>query len=628
MCGIAGFLLTGGQWRVDVIEAMTSTMSHRGPDDSDTWLDQSEGVALGHRRLSILDLSPLGRQPMQSACGRYMIVYNGEVYNHLELREELSGVHFRSTSDTETILAAIAAWGLEEAVRRFVGMFAMAVWDRHERTLSLVRDRMGIKPLYYGRAGNGVVFGSELKVLRACPAFDPSVDRDSLSLYFRHNYIPSPYSVYKGVRKLEPGTIAVFEPGASEPKVHTYWSARDVWRMGLSDPFAGTEEEALAELEGVLSKAVLRRMLSDVPLGAFLSGGIDSSTVVALMQAHSSRPVRTFSIGFHEARYNEAGYARIIANHLGTDHTELYVTPADLLDVVPSIPRLWDEPFGDSSQIPTYILSKLTREHVTVSLSGDGGDELFSGYQRYFWMKRWKGVTVIPRPLRGLAANMLKRLPDRFFDLFGSVGPKLRWRLDLLGLSDFSEFYRYFVSHWKNPSEFVIGSREPRTHLTTRENTITDDIFAQMALWDILGYLPDDILTKVDRASMGASLEARVPMLDHNVVEFAARIPTTMKVRGNKGKHLLRRVLNKYVPKELVERPKMGFGVPIEHWMRNELKEWCEDMLAPSTIRKQGYLDADMVSRMWHEFLDGEPNWNYYLWDVLMFQAWLEEWGA
>lgn len=630
MCGIAGIYSFSGQpdeGMARTVRAMSDTLHHRGPDDSGIWVDADSGIALGHRRLSILDLSPLGRQPMHSQCGRYVVTYNGEVYNHLELRKELDGFSFKSTSDTETILAAISAWGLKEAVSRFVGMFAIGLWDKEVRSLSLVRDRLGIKPLYYGQAGDALVFGSELKALRAHPEFRSSIDRDALSLFFRHNYIPAPYSIYGAAKKLDPGTIAVFENGVTDPTLSTYWSAQEVWKYGLDNPFDGSENEAVDELERVLGQAVSRRMLSDVPLGAFLSGGIDSTTVVALMQAHSDRPVRTFSIGFHEKAYNEAEHAKVVAQHLGTEHTELYVTPKDLLDVVPSIPRYWDEPFADSSQIPTYILSSLTREHVTVSLSGDGGDELFSGYQRYFWMDRWKELARIPRPLRSVIGQGLKAIPAWCFDLVGPVGRKIRWRLDLLGMKDFSEFYRYFVSHFKRPDELVLGSTEPATALTRKENLITSDRFVQMALWDILSYLPDDILTKVDRASMGVALEARVPLLDHQVVEFAAKIPMSMKVRGDKGKWLLRQLLYRHVPKECVERPKMGFGVPVEQWMRTELREWCEDLLNLDVIRGQGYLDADMVGRMWNEYLAGESNWNYYLWDVLMFQAWLEQGG-
>jgi len=607
---------------------MTDTMSHRGPDDSGVWVDAKKKVALGHRRLSIQDLSKLGAQPMHSACGRFTLCYNGEVYNHFNIRQNLSGYPFKSSSDTETILAAVSRWGLEKAVKKMVGMFAFALWDEQERTVSLVRDRLGVKPLFYGKVGNDLVFGSELKAIRKYSGFDSIIDRNALSLYFRHNYIPAPYSVYQGIKKMEPGTIVTFDDSCELVRTSTFWSAKDVWMEGVESPFSASADEVADELEKLLSKAISGRMLSDVPLGAFLSGGIDSSIVAAIMQAQSSQPIRTFSIGFHNAKYNEAEHAKAVATYLGTNHTELYVTPSDLLDVVPSIPALWDEPFGDSSQIPTYILSKLTRKHVTVALSGDGGDELFSGYQRYFSMDKWEIISKIPKSVRSVAGSGVRRLPSNSFDFLGGLGPKIRWRLDILGMSQFSEFYRYFMSHFKHPNEFVLGSKEPATHLTRDENNITDDRFSQMAFWDIIGYLPDDILTKVDRASMGAGLEARVPLLDHNVVEFAAKIPTSMKVHGVRGKIPLRNVLSRYVPDSLIDRPKMGFGVPIGQWMREDLREWCEDLLSPAALRKQGYIDEKFVGKIWKSYVGGNDAWQYYLWDILMFQSWLEEYGG
>jgi asparagine synthase (glutamine-hydrolysing) len=629
MCGIAG-LYSGcgrGPESLDqIVRTMTDTLHHRGPDDSDVWVDGSACVALGHKRLSILDLSPLGRQPMHSACGRFVIVYNGEVYNHRDIRRDLPDYPFKSSSDTETILSAIGAWGVESAIKRFVGMFAFALWDKEMRKLFLVRDRLGIKPLFYGmREDGGWVFGSELKALRAYPAPLPSIDRNALALYFRHNYIPAPYSIYQDTWKVEPGQMIVLGTGDIQKK--KWWNVEDIWRSGFESPWEMGDSEATDALESLLSDAVGLRMLADVPLGAFLSGGIDSSTVVALMQAQSSRPVKTFSIGFHEAAYNEAQHAKVVAGHLGTDHTELYVTPKDLLDVVPLIPQYWDEPFADSSQIPTYILSKLTREHVTVSLSGDGGDELFSGYERYFHAQNWDKIATIPLPVRNCMKHILKAAPASLFKMLGAIGPKIRWRLDLLSMKDFQEFYRYMLSHFKHPADFVLGAEEWVTPLTA-SCSLLPDRFAHMAMRDLQMYLPDDILTKVDRASMAVSLEARVPLIDHRVVEFAARTPMSAKVRGGQGKWLLRQVLYRHVPQEIVDRPKMGFGVPVEQWMRGELREWCEDLLSPETIRRQGYVDASMVGRMWHEYLDGETNWNYYLWDVLMLQAWLAEWEA
>lgn len=625
MCGICGFFDPTSRPRGEHLSAMTDTLSHRGPDDFDTWFDLEAGIGFGHRRLSILDLSPLGRQPMHSACGRYVIAYNGEVYNHLEIRKDLPDYKFQSTSDTETILAAISKWGLEPALRRFIGMFAIALWDREAKALYLVRDRLGIKPLYYGSSRRSILFGSELKALRAYPGFDNGIDRDALSIYFRHCYIPAPNSIYKNIRKLKPGTIATFSGGETEPTLTTYWSAREVWQHGLNSPFQGTFEEAVSELEALLTSAIDLRMLSDVPLGAFLSGGIDSSTVVALMQAQSSTPIKTFSIGFHEARFNEAPHAKDVAAHLGTDHTELYLTAKDLLDVIPLIPKHWDEPFADSSQIPTYCISKLARKDVAVSLSGDGGDELFAGYSRYFMMEKWRLVERFPLPLRSLAASIIPRIPGPFFKIFGRLGPHIRFRAEALSMKDFSEFYRSLISQFRHPQELVLDAIEPMTELTNPANRIKADRYQLMTMWDTVSYLPDDILTKVDRASMAVSLEARVPLLDHRVVEFAAGLPTSMKVKGGNGKRVLRHVLYKHVPRELVDRPKMGFGVPVENWMGNELRDWCESLLDPTLMRQQGHLNTDKVQELWRAYLDGGKYFNHHLWSVLMFQAWLAE---
>lgn len=624
-CGLLDFSGLDGPALESCVQGMTDTMIHRGPDAQGIWFDRAHGVALGHRRLSILDLSPNGAQPMVSACGRYVLAYNGEVYNFRSLRTELEGYGhiFCGGSDTEVLLAAFSQWGIRAAVERFVGMFAFAVWDNDRRQMTVCRDRLGIKPVYYGKVGSALAFGSELKSLRSLPGFSASIDRDALALYFRHNYIPAPRSIYSGIRKLEPGTILTINEDGAERK-ERYWAVGDVWRAGIDNPFAGTFDEASAELEHLLGDAVEMRMVADVPLGAFLSGGVDSSTVVALMQARSSRPVKTFSIGFKEDRFNEAVFAKDVAKHLGTDHTELYVEPADLLAVVPDIPTYWDEPFADSSQIPTLIISRLARQHVTVSLSGDGGDELFAGYERYFWIRHWEKLAMIPPRLRSAGASVLRSLPE---SLLGSFGRKLQWRASALGARDFRDFYRYLISHLKEPDSFVIGSLEPLLDGTiwVEEH---GDLYQQMTCWDAGSYLPDDILTKVDRASMAVSLEARVPILDHRVVEFAARVPTDMKVRGGQGKMLLKDVLYRHVPRELVDRPKKGFGVPIEHWLKDELRDWAESLLSPERIARQGYLDPARVATMWREFTEGRSNWYYYLWDILMFQAWLEEWEA
>lgn len=626
MCGITGFILSSSHNAQELLRAMTDTLRHRGPDDADYWMDTISGIGLGHRRLSILDLSPLGRQPMHSVSGRYVICFNGEVFNFARLHQELEplGHGFRGGSDTEVMLAAIEEWGLTAAVKRFVGMFTFALWDKEERTLHLVRDRLGIKPLYYGFAGKDFVFGSELKALRAHPEFDGTIDREALTLYFRHNYIPGPWSVYQGARKLQPGHILTLAPDR-EPAVAAYWSATDAWASGAAAPFAGTQAEAETELEARLMDAVGLRMLADVPLGAFLSGGIDSSLVVALMQAQSSQPVRTFSIGFAEERYNEAPHALAVARHLATNHTELMLSQQDLLDIVPLVPRFWDEPFADSSQIPTYAVCKLARQHVTVALSGDGGDELFFGYDRYGYAQQWwSRLSRIPLPLRQLAAQIAHLRPERLAGLFGNVGRRVLWRLDAVGVTDFPAFYKRLLSHHTHPARLVQGAGpEPRTAI----NLVKDeaDHFRAMSLWDTLMYLPDDILTKVDRASMAVSLEARVPLLDHQLVEFAASLPTSMKRQGGQGKHLLRRVLYKHVPQALIDRPKMGFGIPLHQWLPGKLRPWGEDLLATGRRRDADILDFAQVDRMWSEMLAGAQHWTYILWDVLMFLAWRGE---
>ncbi len=632
MCGIAGFVplhpkAPGHEIRdiKSVCRAMIDTLYHRGPDGSGVWTDEHAGVALGHRRLAILDLSPHGAQPMQSACNRFVLTYNGEVYNHLSLRRELEkrGHKFRGTSDTETLLAAIAEWGLEATLKRCIGMFALALWDRDKRTLQLARDRMGIKPLYYARTGNHVLFSSETKALRRHPEFSPQIDRDALALFFRHNYIPSPHCIYRNAYKLEPGHILTLDQSGLSTRC--WWSATTAWEAGLTEPFPGSLDEASDHLHDLLTDSVRLRMLSDVPLGAFLSGGIDSSTVAALMQAQSSRPVRTFSIGFADQKYDESPMARAIANHLGTNHTELRVTPREMAEVIPSLPRFWDEPFADSSQVPSLCLARLTRQHVTVALSGDGGDELFMGYARYpMAVRTWNLLGNLPLPIRKTISRMGKAVPNRLMSLLGPLASKIHWRLDALALPDFQSLYRYALSHQKLPEEFVPGAIEPKTAFTASYGKPACDKAALMTLMDARAYLPDDILTKVDRATMAASLEARVPLLDHRVVEFAASLPTSMKLGPDgKGKLPVRAVLSRYVPPNLFERPKMGFSIPLEQWLRSDLRDWCEELLNPEILHGQGYMDADMVARMWREYVNGQGNWSTYIWDVLMFQAWL-----
>lgn len=650
MCGIAGFLsarAVEADFTVRV-RRMTDQIVHRGPDDFGVWVDAQAGVGLGSRRLAVVDLSPAGHQPMLSPCGRYVIAFNGEIYNFARLREELEprGHKFRGHSDTEVILAAIVEWGLEPAIKKSVGMFAIALWDRQERTLHLVRDRLGIKPLYYSRAGSSFLFGSELKALRAHPDFVSTVNRDAVALYMRYNYVPQPYSVYDQAFKLPPGCILSVPAQARSPldeaKLSAYWSAKEVAEHGQQVPFNGSEPEAVEALDALLRDSVRLRMVADVPLGAFLSGGVDSSTVVALMQAQSSRRVKTFTIGFKEVQFNEADHAKAVATHLGTDHTELYVTPQETMDVIPRLATQYDEPFSDSSQIPTYLVSRLARREVTVSLSGDGGDELFGGYPRYFRARTlWARMRWLPRALRQLLATMVaapeaaaynRRLGWLVpwtdpFSRPGSVGEKMHKLAEALGAEDRVGLYRHFVSNWKYPQDLVLGSTEPRAVLTDPSQwPALPDYLQQMMWFDIVTYLPDDILTKVDRASMAVSLEARVPVLDHRVVEFAAKLPVSLKIREGKGKWLLRRVLHRYVPPALTERPKMGFAMPIDAWLRGPLRDWAESLLSESRLRNEGFLKPELVRRIWAEHLAGHRNRADSLWGVLMFQAWRERW--
>lgn len=647
MCGLAGVLSPSGSPSLseNVLEAMARAIEHRGPDDHGVWLDREAGVGLAHRRLSILDLSPHGHQPMLSENGRYVIAYNGEIYNFEDIRQRLDAgggesPRWRGGSDTEVMLAAIERWGVEAAVRQFIGMFAFALWDSRERLLFLARDRLGIKPLYYGWQGRSFFFGSELKAIKAHPDFLGEVDRGALGLLLRHNYIPAPHSIYRGIHKVLPGHILTLRAGNREPISQAYWSALEVAERGISEPFSGSEEEATDQLEALLRDAIKLRMIADVPLGAFLSGGIDSSTVVALMQAQSDRPVKTFSIGFHEKGYNEAEDAKKIAQHLGTDHTELYVTPEEAMAVIPRLPDLYDEPFSDSSQIPTFLVSQLAKKKVTVSLSGDGGDEFFCGYPRYnLGESVWNKMRRLPMPLRQLAAGMVTTLPPKAWDaLFTPVGwvvPSKKIRVNpgdklhslarILRLDGPEALYRCLVSHWKDPAAMV-GAAEPPTFLSNGKTLSGLPGFLEKVMYlDSVSYLPDDILTKVDRASMGVSLEARVPLIDHRVVEFAWRLPMHMKIRDNQNKWLLRKVLYRHVPRELIDRPKMGFGVPVGAWLRGPLRDWAEALLDEKRLAREGYFAPAPIRAKWRDQLAGKNDWHPYLWDVLMFQAWLEK---
>jgi len=649
MCGLA-VCWAPGDGEEAALAALTArlagTLRHRGPDDGGVWVDAAAGLGLGFRRLSIVDLSPLGHQPMVSSSGRYVIVFNGEVYNFSRLRPELErlGHAFRGHSDTEVMLAAFEEWGVADALERFIGMFAIALWDRRERRLTLARDRLGKKPLYYGWAGETFLCGSELKTLRAHSDFAPPIDRDALALYLRHGYIPAPYTIYEGVYKLLPGSLLTLNAPTDRPVPTAYWSVRDAVERGLADPLRLSDSELIDELDSLLRDAVGLRMIADVPLGAFLSGGIDSSTVVALMQAQSARPVRTFSIGFAEDKYNEATHAAAVAAHLGTDHTELYVTPEEARAVIPRLPLMFDEPFADSSQIPTFLVAEMTRRHVTVALSGDGGDELFAGYPRYAATSAVVGkLAWFPRPLRRpLAGALLNAQPatvDRWFgwlapltDRFGrraGVGKQAHKLGAVLLAGAPEEVYHRALSHWKEPSEVVAGAVEPPTPLTNAAFWLeSPDFTTRMQYLDTITYLPDDILTKVDRATMAVSLEARVPLLDHRVVEFAWRVPAGTRVRGGQAKWPLRQVLYRYVPRELVERPKMGFGVPIGEWLRGPLRDWAEALLDERAMAAQGLLDPRPVRDVWHAHVTGEGDWEYLLWDILMFQAWRETWAT
>jgi asparagine synthase (glutamine-hydrolysing) len=649
VCGIAGAFqldVEEKEWRAQ-LTSMARTLVHRGPNEDGIWIDAAAGIGLAHRRLSVIDRSFTGSQPMQSACGRYLITFNGEVYNFELLRAELDslGHRFRGHSDTEVLLEAVSHWGLEKALDRFNGMFAFALWDRAVRTLYLCRDRIGEKPLYYGWMGKTFLFASELKALLAHPGCTKDVDRNALALYLRHSYVPTPYSIYKGISKLPAGMILTIEANTahSQAAPFAYWSARDVAERGVLQTFLGSEEEASTQLEALLRDAVKLRMVADVPLGAFLSGGVDSSTVVALMQAQSDRPVKTFSIGFHEDVYNEAAHAKAVAHALSTDHTELYVTPEEAQAVIPDLPILYDEPFADCSQIPTFLVSRLARRNVTVALSGDGGDELFGGYNRYVWGDTiWNGIRWMPSGIRTAAARaitalsadawnralqpVLAVLPRRF--RLQQPGDKLYKLAGVLAVQDSGALFRALVSHWTSPALVVLGASEPTTILTDQSRWVRGAGFRQQMMFlDTVMYLPDDILAKVDRASMGVSLEARVPLLDHRVVEFAWRLPPSMKIRGKHGKWLLRQVLNKYVPLGLVDRPKMGFGLPIDSWLRGPLRDWAEDLLDERRLENGGFFSPEPIRKKWTEHLSGRYNWQYHLWDILMFQGWLHEYG-
>lgn len=646
MCGITGFWQPNN-FSTNAAQAVAGKMAdsivYRGPDDVGIWIDEFTGIVLAHRRLSILELSQAGHQPMLSLSGRYVIVFNGEIYNHLELRQEIGNIEWCGHSDTETLLAGFEAWGIEETLKRTIGMFAIALWDRKEKTLTLARDRIGEKPLYYGFQKNTFIFGSELKALKMHPDFIGEIDRDVLCLYLRHCYIPAPYSIYKGIYKLRPGSYIQFPIMCSrndlfsvEPKV--YWSLAEVAAKGVAKPFVGSDMDAITVLDKQLKRAIGLQMIADVPLGAFLSGGTDSSTVVALMQVQSSCPVKTFSVGFDEANYNEAEYAKAVAQHLGTDHTEHYVSPAETMHVIPKLGSMYDEPFADSSQIPTFLISQTARRHVKVSLSGDAGDELFCGYNRYALTDIWKRIALFPFSVRRSAGRLIRAIPasvwegifkhiGRFLTLPFDMAEKLeKFSTRLENVDSVEALYYSLVSMVAYPDRVIIGAREPSSWLIeTGFKLQLSDPKLNMMYMDGMTYLPDDILVKIDRAAMFNSLETRIPFLDHRIVELVWSLPISMKMRNGCTKWILRQVLYRYVPKELIERPKMGFGIPIGDWIRGPLRVWAEALLDESRLRQEGFFNAQFIRLRWREHLSGKQNRQYFLWTILMFQEWLEE---
>ncbi len=644
MCGLAGFWdfkqTHSKAELLSIAQSMAEAIRERGPDASGEWVEENSGVALSHRRLSIVDLSDAGAQPMSSQSGRYIIAYNGEVYNAAELRKELvsAGCKFRGHSDTEVIIEACEQWGIQEACCRFLGMFAFALWDREERRLYLVRDRLGIKPLYFGLNGHILFFGSQIKSFKKHPRFKAKLDQQALSEYFRFNYIPAPLSIFEGIKKIIPGVIvSINQAGTIEE--NPYWDFEKIVEQKIATRKKTSDNELIEELDCLLRDSVKKRMISDVPLGAFLSGGIDSSTVVALMQAQSEKPVKTFSIGFFEKGFDEAKHAALVAAHLGTDHHELYLKDKDAQTFIPDIPKFFDEPFADVSQIPTYLVSKMAREKVTVSLSGDGGDELFGGYNRYLTgYNIWRWIQWMPESVKKMGALGIQAVPAKFWDALEATIPS-RWSPPLLGdkankfanvmqMKSAKHFYRTLVSSWQQPEKLVLGAQEASLYPWSGCRSVSfENFIEQMQFLDTLTYLPNDILTKVDRASMAVSLEARVPLLDHRVVEFAWGLPLNLKVRQGKGKWILRQVLDRYVPRELIERPKMGFGVPIGQWLQGELKEWASDLLSPELLKNQGLFNHEWVGKHWQEHLTSQRNWQYQLWSMLMFQSWYLEQG-
>lgn len=647
MCGITGFLHLNNN-TVDLekhLRCMTKTLSHRGPDSSGVWTDSKIGIGLGHSRLAIIDLSKQGAQPMNSHSGRYIISFNGEIYNHQSLRLEFESHKsfiWNGSSDTETLLAGFELFGITETLKKCVGMFAFAVWDTVDCSLTLARDRIGEKPLYYGWQNNNSVllFGSELKALKANPFFSADISRNSLSLFMRHNNVPCPYTIYNNIFKLSPGYILKINKKGEESFTQ-YWSGEKVKNKSNVLTNCNNANDIVDGLDSILRKSIKRQMISDVPLGAFLSGGVDSSTITALMQEQSNVPIKTYSIGFDESSYNEAIFSKKVAQYIGTDHTEIYLTPSEIMSVIPDLPLIYDEPFADSSQIPTYLVSKLAKNHVQVALSGDGGDEIFGGYNRYhFTATMWGKLSKIPYPIRNIMSWLTNKVSplawNRIADYVGAskiwadMGTKIYKGSQVMSSKSIEEGYMRLVSHWNDPGLVVKNSQEPPTLLTGNRPSFEglSDIETMMML-DMLTYLPDDIMTKVDRAGMANSLEIRSPFLDHQVIDYALNIPMDLKLRHENGKYVtkwaLRKVLYKYVPKSLIERPKVGFGLPIGAWIRGPLREWAEDLLSKKRINEDGYFFYEPIRLKWKEHIDGKGSWEHSLWNVLMFNAWLQE---
>lgn len=646
MCGIVGLFDPAGHSAAElgaVTQAMTDTLAHRGPDAEGIWVDGNSGIGLGHRRLSIVDLTAAGAQPMTSADERWVAVYNGELYNTEDLRAEIEAggqrVQWRGHSDTEVILEAVALWGVVEATKKFNGIFALIFWDRRDRKLWLIRDRLGVKPLYWGRLPNGgLLVGSELRALRAHPRFDASLNMSAMAGYLRSACIAPPLTIYRNAWKLPPAHVLSVSAEA-EPKLNCYWNLREIAVDGQHRLDRRSDAEVTDELERLLTDAVGRQMVADVPLGAFLSGGVDSSTVVALMQKQSGRPVRTFSIGFHEQAFNETAHACAVARHLGTDHVDLMVDPATAQAVIGRLPDVYDEPFADSSQIPTILVSELARRDVTVALSGDGGDENFAGYSRYRWIDGLSRLTEhVPRALLRRTSEALRLLSAESWDALLSplprrlrprfVGDKIHKLAGVLALDGTDNMYRSLMAQWPDPREAIPGAEEPAG--VWGEPGITQDIpdrVARMRYFDMMHYMPDDILTKVDRASMSVGLEARVPLLDHRVVEYAWRLPRSQLGSGRDSKKILRRVLYHHVPVKLVDRPKMGFGIPFGEWIRGPLADWAQDLLSKTSLQASGFFDSAVIRKRFREHLEGRRNWQNSLWTILMFQAWQRRWS-